>query len=154
MEHGNDDRRGKRKMKEQRDKDPPHHGRGRSTTAGSSAAPRGHGDRGRHEQYIEDEERLEMTGCTTDAIPDTPLHLTEFDGSYIRDFDGVMLMRAPNDSRQHPIVNYSKSWKLVEEARQINPYVVHKDLGIDYNFGMSFIPTFMPLLFLVRGRPR
>ena len=58
-------------MNEQRDKDPPHHGRGRSTTAGCSATPRGLGDRGRHEQYIEDEERLEMTGCTTDAIPDT-----------------------------------------------------------------------------------
>jgi hypothetical protein len=57
------------------------------------------GDRGRHELYIEDEERLEMTSRTTDAIPNTPLHLTEFDGSYIRDFDGEMLMRAPNDSR-------------------------------------------------------
>jgi hypothetical protein len=31
-------------------------------------------------------------------------------------------------------MNYSKSWKLVEEARQINPYAVHKDLGIDYRF--------------------
>ena len=37
---------GKRKMNEQRDKDPPRRGRGRSTAAGSSAAPRGLGDRG------------------------------------------------------------------------------------------------------------
>ena len=59
-------------MNEQRDNDPPCRGRGRSTAAGCSVAPRGLGDRGRHEQYIEDEERLEMTGCTTDAIPDTP----------------------------------------------------------------------------------
>ena len=58
-------------MNEQRDKDPPHRGRGRSAV-GSSVAPRGLGDRGRHEQYIEDEERLEMTGCTTNAIPNTP----------------------------------------------------------------------------------
>ena len=72
MEHGDNDRMGKRKMNEQRDKDPPHRGHGRSTTADSSAAPRGLGDRGRCEQYIEDEERLEMIGCTTDAIPDTP----------------------------------------------------------------------------------
>jgi hypothetical protein len=43
-------------------------------------------------------------GHTTDAIPDTPLHLTKFDGSYIRDFDEEMLMRAPNDSRQHTII--------------------------------------------------
>jgi uncharacterized damage-inducible protein DinB len=50
-----------------------------------------------------------MLGHTTDAIHDTPLHMTEFDGSYIREFDGEMLMRAPNDSRQHSIINYSKS---------------------------------------------
>jgi hypothetical protein len=68
--------------------------------------------------------------------------LTEFDGSYIRDFDGETLMRAPNDSRQHPIINYSKSWKLVEEARQINPYAAHKDLSIDYRFWNEFYSNF------------
>ena len=102
--------------------------------AGSSAAPRGLGDRGRHEQYIEDEERLEMTGRSTDACPNTPLHLVEFDKSYIREVDGEMLMKVPDDSRQHPVIDYFKSWKLVEEARQINPYAVRKDLGIDYRF--------------------
>ena len=66
-------------MNEQRDKDPPRRGRGRSTASGSIVALRGLGDRGRHEQYIEDEERLEMTGHTTDAIPNTPHHLSEFD---------------------------------------------------------------------------
>jgi uncharacterized damage-inducible protein DinB len=95
-----------------------------------------------------------MLGHTTDAIHDTPLHMTEFDGSYIREFDGEMLMRAPNDSRQHSIINYSKSWKLVKEARQINPYAVRKDWTSTIGFGMSFIPTSMPLLFLVWGRPR
>ena len=65
MEHGVNDRRGKRKMNEQRDKDPPRRGRGRSIAEGSSVAPRGLGDRGRREQYIEDEERLEMIGHTT-----------------------------------------------------------------------------------------
>jgi hypothetical protein len=59
---------GKRKMAEQRDKDPPRRGRGRSTAACSSgAAPRGRGDKERRDQYIEDEERLEMTGRTTHA---------------------------------------------------------------------------------------
>ena len=43
-----------------------------STAVGSSVAPMGLGDKGRREQYIEDEERLKMTGCTTDAISDTP----------------------------------------------------------------------------------
>jgi hypothetical protein len=50
-----------------------------------------------------------MTGHTTYAIPDTPLYLTEFDGSYIRDFDEEMLMRPPVDDCQHAIVDYSKS---------------------------------------------
>jgi hypothetical protein len=124
--------RGKRKMAE---KDMPHRGRGRSTTAGGSGtAPHGRGDRGRHDQYIKDEERLEMLGHTTNVIPDTPLHITKFDISYIRDFEGEMIMRPPDDTRLHAVVNYSKSWKLVEEARGLNPYAVHKDLGTDYMF--------------------
>ena len=86
-------------MNEQRDKDPPHRGRGRSTTTCSSVAPRGLGDTGRHEQYIEDEEMLEMIGHTTDAIPDTPQHLSEFDGRYMRDFEGEIIMRPLDDSR-------------------------------------------------------
>ena len=134
MEHEDDDRRGKRKMVESRDKDSPYHGHGRSAVASSGVTPRGSGDRGRREQYINDEERLEMIGHATDAYPNTPLHLIEFNRSYIREVDGEMLMRVPDDSRQHPITDYSKSWKLVEEARQKNPYVVHKDLGIDYRF--------------------
>ena len=96
-------------MNEQRDKDPPCRGRGRSTAAGSSAAPRGLGDRGRRVQYIEDEERLKMIGRTTDAIFVIPQHLSEFDGRYMRDFEGEIIMRPPDDSHQHAVVNYSKS---------------------------------------------
>jgi len=142
MEHEDDDRRGKRKMVESRDKDPPHRGHGRSPATSSGAALRGHGDRGRHEQYMKDDEKLEMTGRTMDAYPNTPLHLTEFNRSYIREVDGEMLMRVPDDSHQHPVIDYSKSWKLVEEARQINPYVVGKDLGIDYIFWNEFYSNF------------
>ena len=109
MEHEDDDHRGKRKMVESRDKDPPRRGHGRLATANSGAALRGHGDRGRHEQYIEDEERLEMTSRTTDACPNTPLHLIEFDRSYIREVDGEMLMKVLYDSRQHLVIDYSKS---------------------------------------------
>ena len=43
-------------MNEQRDKDPPRHGRGRSIATGNSVVPRGLGDKGRREQYIEDNE--------------------------------------------------------------------------------------------------
>ena len=125
-------------MNEQRDKDPPCRGRGRSIAAGNSAAPRRLGDRGRCEQYIEDEERLEMTGYTTDAISDTPQHISEFDGRYMRDFEGEIIMRPPDDSHQHAVINHSKSWMLVEDTRGINPYTVRKDLGIDYRFWNEF----------------
>ena len=97
-------------MNEQRDKDSPRRGQGRSIAASYSVAPRGLGDRGRCEQYIEDEERLEMIGRTTDAILDTPQHLSKLDGRYMRDFEGEIIMRPPNDSRQHAVDNYSKSW--------------------------------------------
>ena len=129
-------------MNEQRDKDPPRRGRGRSTTTGNSGAPRGLGDKRRCKQYIENEERLEMTGRTTNAISDTPQHLSKFNGRYMRDFEGEIIMRPLDDSRQHAVVNYSKSWKLVEEARRINPYAVRKELGIDYRFWNKFHSNF------------
>jgi len=77
-----------------------------------------------------------------DACPNTPLQLAEFDRSYNREVDGEMLMKVPDDSRQHPIIDYSKSWKLVKEASQINPYAVRKDLCIDYRFWNEFHSNF------------
>ena len=50
-----------------------------------------------------------MIGHTTDAILDTPHHLFEFDDRYMRDFEGEIIMRPLDDSRQHAVVNYSKS---------------------------------------------
>jgi hypothetical protein len=83
-----------------------------------------------------------MLGRTTNAIHDTPLHLTEFDSNYMRDFEDEMLMIPPIDTRQHTVTNYSKGCKLVEEAMGINPYVVRKDLGIDYRFWNEFHSNF------------
>ena len=83
-----------------------------------------------------------MIGHTTNAILDTPHHLSEFDSRYMRDFEGEIIMRPPDGSRQHAVVNYSKSWKVVEEAKGINPYAVRKDLGIDYRFWNEFHSNF------------
>jgi hypothetical protein len=92
------------------EKDMPCHGHGRSAAARSSRdAPHGHGGREARDQYIKEDERLERLGHTTDAIPHTPLYLTKFDGRYIRDFEGEILMRPPIDTRQHAVTNYSKS---------------------------------------------
>ena len=71
-----------------------------------------------------------------------PQHLSEFDGRYMRNFEGEIIIRPSNDSCQHVVVNYSKSWKLVEEARVINLYAVCKDLGIDYRFWNEFHSNF------------
>lgn len=129
--------RGKRKVAE---KDMSHHGRGRTAAVGSSrAAPHGRGAREAHDQYIEDEEHQELEGHTTDQVLDTPQHITEFDSSYIRDYVGDMTMTPPNNSRQHQVIDYSKSWKAIEEARADNPYAMWKDLGVDYRFCYCYL---------------
>ena len=89
-----------------------------------------------------------MIGHTPDAIPDTPQHLSEFDGRYMRDFVGEIIMRSPDDSHQHTVVNYSKIWKLVEEARGSIPMQCARIWALIIDSGMSFILTFMPLPFL------
>ena len=85
---GDDDRRGKRKMTEPRDKQMPCRGRGRTTGGSSSAAGRDVArDRGRRDK-IQEEENLERASRTIPpgACPDTPPHLEEFDRSYIREY--------------------------------------------------------------------
>ena len=48
-------------------------------------------------------------------------------------------MRRLVDSRAYPVINYGIKQKMVEEARNENPFEKPKDLGVDYRFGMSFI---------------
>jgi len=43
------------------------------------------------------------------------------------DYTEDVVERRPNDTRPHPMVNYIGKYKLVEEAREENPYVVPKD---------------------------
>ena len=87
-------------------------------------------------------------------FPTPPQHLSEFDGRYMRDFEGEIIMRPLDDSRQHAVVNYSKSWKLVEEARGLNTYVVHKDLGIDYRFWNEFHSNFYATIILTTKKTK
>ena len=79
------------------------------------------------------------------ACPDTPPHLEEFDRSYIREYHEEVIMRCLVDTCAHPVLNYAGKLKMVEEAWENNSYEQPKDLGIDYSFGISFIPTFMHL---------
>ena len=121
---GDDDRRGKRKMAEPHDKDPPRCGHGRIVVGSSSATGRGSArDRERRDRLIQ-EENLERAGCTipSSACPDTAPHLEEFDRGYIRDYPEEVIMRCPAETRAHPMINYVGKQKFMEEARENNPY--------------------------------
>ena len=76
------------------------------------------------------------------ACLDTPPHLEEFDRSYIREYSKDVVMRRPVDTRAHPILNYEGKLKMVEEARENNPYEQPKDLEIDYRFWNEFHSNF------------
>jgi hypothetical protein len=54
-------------------------------------------------------------------------------------------MRRLADTHAHPVINYTRNQKLMEEARENNLYEQLKDLGLTTCFGMNFIPTSMPL---------
>ena len=132
-------------MTEPQDKQMPHrcHGRtlgGSSSAAGSDVAR----DRGRRDQMIQDEENLEKASCTNPlgACLDTPPHLEEFDRSYIREYSEDVVMRRPVDTHAHPMLNYAEKLKMVEEARENNPYEQPKDLEIDYRFWNEFHSNF------------
>jgi hypothetical protein len=64
----------------------------------------------------------------------------------MRDNNDEFTFRAPNDTVTHLMVDYSKSWKGIEEAREMDPYMQHRrSWGLVIDFGISFIPTSMPL---------
>ena len=73
---GDNDRRGKRKMTEPRDKQMPHHSHGRTTGGSSSTAGRDVArDRGRRDQMIQEEENLERAGRTILQVLAQILHI-------------------------------------------------------------------------------
>ena len=51
-------------------------------------------------------------------------------------------MRRPVDTRPHPMLNYAGKLKMVEEARENNPYEQPKDLVVDYKFWNEFHSNF------------
>ena len=85
---------------------------------------------------IQEKKNLERAGRTIPpgACSDTPPHLEEFNRSYIRVYSKNVVMRRPIDTRPYPMLNYAGKLKMVEEARENNPYEQPKDLEIDYRF--------------------
>jgi hypothetical protein len=60
--------------------------------------------------------------------------MDEFDPSYIRNYDEDVEEKRANYTCQHPVVDYMGKQKMVEETREENPYLVSKDLRVDYRF--------------------
>jgi len=54
---------------------------------------------------------LQQVGYTISprGCPGTPLHIVEFDDSYMRDNTDEFELKAPNDIVDHPLVNYATS---------------------------------------------
>ena len=63
------------------------------------------------------------------ACTATPPHLEEFDRAYITEYPEEVLMRHPVKIHAHPVLNYAGKQKMIEEARENNPYEQPKDLG-------------------------
>ena len=51
-------------------------------------------------------------------------------------------MRRPVDTSAHPVLNYAGKLKMVEKARENNPYEQPKDFMIDYRFWNEFHSNF------------
>jgi hypothetical protein len=70
----------------------------------------------------------------------------------MRDNNDEFILKAPQDSIRHPIVDYAKSWKGTCEAREIDLYATDKLLGIDYRFWNVFHSNFYATAILTKPR--
>jgi len=82
-------------------------GRGRGSRSGVFFGD----DRAARQQYIQQKEMLQQAGFTISprCCPSTPLHIVEFDDSYMMDNTNEFELKAPNDTVDHPLVNYAAS---------------------------------------------
>ena len=107
-----------------------------------------HRDRNLDEDLAE-EENIQSMGRTIRVWPDSPLHLSEFDSSYMRDNTDRFDLIPPQNSDGHRVVDYSMSWKKTGEAREIDPYFSDRSNGIDYRFWNAFQSDFYAIAILM-----
>ena len=94
------------------------------------------------DEDLAEEERIQRMGMTIHVWPDSPLHISEFDSSYMRDNTDVFNLNPLQNSDNHKVIDYSVSWKKTGEAREIDPYSSDKSSGIDYRFWNAFQSDF------------
>ena len=90
------------------------------------------------DEHLAKEENIQRMGRTIRMWPDSPLHISEFDSSYMRDNTDRFLLIPPQNSDDHRVVDYSMSRKKTCEAREIDPYSSNRSNGIDYRFWNAF----------------
>ena len=73
------------------------------------------------DEDLVEEENIQRMGRTISVWPDSPLHILEFDSSYMRNNTDRFDLIPPQNS-DHRVVDYSMSWKKTGEAREIDPY--------------------------------
>jgi hypothetical protein len=66
----------------------------------------------------------------------------------MRDSWDVFELRDSQDTVAHPVIDYSKSWKGTEEAREMDPYATRKVMGVDYRFWNVFHSNFYAIAIL------
>ena len=73
------------------------------------------------DEDLAEEENIQRMGRTIHVWPDSPLHILEFDSSYMRDNTDVFNLNPLQNSDNHKVIDYSVSWKKTGEAREIDP---------------------------------
>ena len=104
------------------------------------------------DEDLAEEERTQRMGMTIRVWPDSPLHISEFDSSYMRDNTDVFNLNPPQNSDNHKVIDYSMSWKKTGEAREIDPYSSDRSNGIDYRFWNAFQSDFYATAILSKSK--
>ena len=61
------------------------------------------------DEDLAEEENIQRMGRTIRVWPDSPLHISEFDSSYMRENTYVFNLNLPQNSDNHKVIDYSMS---------------------------------------------
>ena len=70
---------------------------------------------------LTEEERIQKIRMTIRVWPDSPLHISESDSSYMGENTDGFNLNPPQNNDNHKVIDYSMSWKKTGEAREIDP---------------------------------
>ena len=83
-------------------------------------------------------------GMTIRVWPNSPLHISEFDSSYMRDNTDVFNLNPPQNSDNHKVIDYSMSWKKTGELERLILTPLIDPMALIIDFGMLPNLIFMP----------